>query len=412
MRKPEELLSAAWIRSAAGARAALLSILVMAATTALAETRQPRLPAQLYRYASDETLESVGADALRDLDNTPHDNPLTDAGATLGRVLFYDKHLSRNDSISCASCHLQQHAFADPRQVSVGFQGGLTRRNAMSLVNLRYSRIRGSSPGFFWDERAATLEDQVLMPIQDKIEMGMELPELEAKLQRLSYYPPLFEAAFGSPKVTSERIAKAVAQFMRAMVSFDSKFDCAARAVGNDYSKHFPDFSADENLGKSLFIDGVGGVGELGCAHCHVPPTFAMPQSFNNGLDRVYRDQGLGARDVPSNDPFTPSNDGKFKASSLRNIELTAPYMHDGRFRTLEQVVDHYSNGVHPHPNLGLAINEADEARGDEAQATHTSGFRYTAKQKAALVAFLKTLTDRTFVADPRFSDPFVQPEK
>ncbi|MDA1051337.1 MAG: cytochrome-c peroxidase [Planctomycetota bacterium] len=364
----------------------------------------PLLPSKPYRYAIDKLPSHIDVSALQSMDNTPVDNPITDAGASLGRVLFYDRQLSKNDTIACASCHLQEQAFADPRQFSRGFEYGYTNRNAMSLVNLRYTVLRGAHPGFFWDERAPTLEAQVLMPIQDKVEMGMELPALENKLQQLPYYPPLFEAAFASRKVTCDGISKAVAQFMRSMVSFDSRFDRAAAATGgDDYSADFKDFTAKENLGKSLFINGVDGVGEIGCAHCHVPPTFSMPKSFNTGLDLYYVDQGLGARGLPPNDPFTPSNDGKFKASSLRNVALTAPYMHDGRFKTLERVVEHYSDGVHPHVNLELAFNE------EPIDATSTSGFRLTPTQKSALVAFLKTLTDESLLADPRFSDPFVQ---
>lgn len=363
----------------------------------------PMLPAASHPYTDVELPGHVQGPALRELDNSPTDNPLSDAGATLGRVLFYDTQMSANNTVACASCHLQKKAFSDPRRFSAGFEQRLTARNAMALVNLRFTHLKGNRPGFFWDERAATLEDQVLMPIQDPVEMGMELSDLEAKLQRLAYYPALVKAAFGTPEVTRERIAKAVAQFMRAMVSFDSKFDRAAKMTG-DYSKDFDDFTSEENLGKSLFIDGVGGVGEIGCAHCHVPPTFSMPKSFNNGLDAVYADQGLGARDLRPNDPFTPSNDGKFKAPSLRNIALTAPYMHDGRFATLEQVIEHYSRGVHPHANLGLAFN-VDTPAGNE----KTSGFQLNATQKSALVAFLKTLTDEKFISDPRFSDPFVR---
>jgi cytochrome c peroxidase len=366
-----------------------------------------KLPTEPYQYTPQKNAGHVSDQTLQELDNSPNDNSITNAGAALGRVLFYDKRLSKNDTISCASCHEQKHAFSDPRQFSVGFKGGRTKRNAMSLVNLRFTNLSAGSAGFFWDERAKTLEEQVLMPIQDTVEMGMKLPELEAKLKQLSYYPPLFKAAFDSPNVTGDRVAKAVAQFMRSMVSFDAKFDRAAKAVGNDYSKDFPDFSATENLGKSLFIEGIGGVAEIGCAHCHIPPTFAMPRSFSTGLDLVSRDPGLGARNVPSNDPFTPSNDGKFKASALRNIAQTSPYMHDGRFKTLQQVVDHYSDGVHPHPNLGL-----ETSREQASKKSKTSGFRYTAKQKAALVAFLKTLTDNKIARDPRFSDPFIRPEK
>ncbi len=364
----------------------------------------PKLPAKLHNYAA-VNVSNVDGSTLVRLDNTPKDNPITDAGATLGRVLFYDRQLSKNNTVACASCHQQKHAFSDPQPLSAGFAGGRTQRNAMSLVNLRFTNVHGSRPGFFWDERAETLERQVLMPIQSKVEMGMELAALEAKLRRLSYYSPLFKAAFGSSRVTSKRIVQAIAQFMRSMVSFDSKFDRAAKAVGNNYSKDFLEFSPVENLGKSLFIDGIDGVAEIGCAHCHIPPSFSMPKSFNNGLDSVYQDKGLGAREVPANDPFTPSNDGKFKASSLRNIAQTAPYMHDGRFKTLAQVLDHYSSGVHPHRNLGLAVDENDLTE------TKTIGFNYSPKQKAAIIEFLKTLTDEEFLSDPRFSDPFIQQE-
>ena len=357
----------------------------------------PMLPSTLFSYMAVRLPSYLKEGQLDELDNTPADNPISDHGATLGRVLFYDRQLSRNNTVACGSCHLQRTGFADPRRVSEGFAGGQTTRNAMSLANLRYSNILGHRPGFFWDERAATLEAQVLMPIQDKLEMGMTLPELEERLSVIPYYPPLFAAAFGSSQVTSDRVAKSVAQFMRSMVSMNSKFDRASATREG--------FSEQEKLGRSLFLNGADGIAEHGCAHCHVPPTFGMMKSLNNGLDMKYLDAGLGALDRPSNDPFTPSNDGKFKAPSIRNIELSAPYMHDGRFKTLEAVVEHYSSGVHPHLNLGLAF---EQQQGD----TPTVGFRFTDKQKSALVAFLKTLTDRQFVTDRRFSDPFVRLQK
>ncbi len=361
----------------------------------------PICPKEPYRYTSIRIPAHIPLTELEQADNTPQDNPLTDAGATLGRVLFYDTQLSRNNTVSCASCHHQQSGFSDPRQFSVGFLGGRTGRNAMGLANVRYTHLKGTRPGLFWDERAPTLEAQVLMPIQDAIEMGMELKELEAKLQKLPYYPPLFAAAFGTPEISSDRIAKAVAQFLRSMVAFDSKFDRAADKCGHgDYCVEFDDFTPQENLGKSLFIDGVGGIAEMGCAHCHLPPTFGMPKAFNNGLDLKYTDSGLGALGRPANDPFTPSDAGKFKAPSLRNIERTAPYMHDGRFKTLEEVVEHYSTGVHPHENLGLAF-------GEQASTKATRGFQLSADEKQALVAFLKTLTDDKISSDPKFSDPF-----
>jgi cytochrome c peroxidase len=188
---------------------------------------------------------------------------------------------------------------------------------------------------------------------------------------------------------------------MRSMISFGSKFDRAAAQAGTtDYLADFAGFTELENQGKSLFIDGIGGTAEFGCAFCHIPPTFGMPKAMNNGLELMSKDRGLGTLSRPPNDPFTPSNDGKFKAPPLRNIELTAPYMHDGRFKTLEEVVDHYSNGVRPHENLALAFDERDREKG-------VSGFKFNAQQKAAIVAFLKTLTDSEFTSDRRFSDPF-----
>ncbi|MCH8043105.1 MAG: cytochrome-c peroxidase [Planctomycetes bacterium] len=360
----------------------------------------PVLPKTPLDYTTLRLPAHVNRAALKETDSTPADNPITDAGATLGRVLFYDTQLSANNTISCASCHLQKNGFADPERLSKGFDGGRTGRNATNIANVRFSNIQDHVPGFFWDERAATLEIQALMPIQDKVEMGMTLAKLERRVAGLAYYPSLFKAAFGSPQVTSDRIAKALAQFMRAMVTMDAAFDRAAPKSG-DYTAPFAAFSEQENLGKSMFMDGVDGILEHGCAHCHVPPTFNMARAHNIGLDMKYKDQGLGARKLPKTDPFLPSNDGKFKASSLRNIELSAPYMHDGRFKTLQQVVDHYSEAVQLHENLTLAFPDQESAKSP-------SGLKFTAKQKAALVAFLKTLTDKKFVTDPRFSDPFV----
>jgi cytochrome c peroxidase len=371
----------------------------------------PMLPTEPYRYTDLTLPPCIDKSDLAKLDSTPADNALTDRGAALGRVLFYDKQLSANESIACASCHHQKAAFADGRALSVGYKGERTARNAMSLANLRFTKLKGGQPGLFWDERAPTLEAQALIPIQDQVEMGMELKALEEKLRKLPYYPPLFEAAFGSPEVTSDRVAKAVAQFLRSLVSLDSKFDRAAAkaAKSGEHSHHFgvvpgdyADFTPQENLGKSLFMDGIHGTAEFACAMCHVPPTFSMSAAANNGLEREYKDQGLGRLHQKSKDPFTPSNDGKFKAPSLRNIELTAPYMHDGRFKTLEEVVEHYSDGVRLHANLGLALPEENQREG-------VTGLRLSKEQKAALVAFLKTLTDRQFAREAKYSDPFIR---
>ena len=283
----------------------------------------PMLPDEPFEYTHVDLPPHIKASQLLKLDNTPDDNPMTNQGAALGRVLFYDEQLSRNGTISCASCHDQRAGFSDPRRFSVGFKGGFTKRNAMGLANIRYSNLNGRRPGFFWDERAPSLEAQALMPIQDKVEMGMELKELEEKLQGLPYYPPLFEEAFGSRKITSDRVSKALAQFMRSMVSLDSKFDqsTSEAAKEGDSSDDLANFTEEENFGRSLFMDGIRGIAELGCARCHVPPTFNMDKAQNIGLELEYTDQGLGLLDRPSNDPFNPSNDGKFKASSLSSEE-------------------------------------------------------------------------------------------
>ena len=370
----------------------------------------PMLPAPTLDYSRIRRPEHVDASHLAGADNTPEINPLTKHGATLGRVLFYDRQLSRNLTTACASCHLQRAAFTDPRQFSRGFQGKLTRRNSMSLINLRFTNLNGLRPGFFWDERAATLEDQVLMPIQDPIEMGMKLQALIPRLEKLPYYPDLFEAAFGSKSITSSRVARALAQFLRSMVSLASRYDLAAASKDDDIV-----LTRLEQQGETLFVEGVGGIAEFACAMCHVPPTFNMPKAQNIGLDlpassnskktRSKKDRGLGELGRPSNDAFTKSNDGKFKAPSLRNVALTAPYMHDGRFKTLEQVIAHYSGKVRPHPNLGLAFE-------DNSSDKRESGFQFTRTQQQALVAFLKTLTDTSFVADAKFSDPFLRTRK
>ena len=372
-----------------------------AVLSAFGGTEVPMLPSPELDYTTHRFPKHFEREHLDELDNTPADNPNTNHGAELGRVLFYDKHLSRNNKVACASCHRRDAGFSDPEQFSAGFAGGRTKRNSMSIANLRYTRLQGRVPGFFWDERAATLEEQVLMPIQDSLEMGMTLNELEQRLRSVAYYPRLFESAFGSTEITRDRISRALAQFLRSMISSTSRFDRAAAAAA-DLFEDFPGFTSAENQGKRLFIEGVGGVAEFACAMCHVPPTFNMPSSMNIGLAREYKDPGLGALERPSNDRFTPSNDGKFRAPSLRNVALTSPYMHAGQFKTLAEVVKHYSEGVSPHQNLGLAV----ESPAGDAQ---TSGLQFTSEESAALVAFLKTLTDTRFLQDERFSDPFIR---
>ncbi len=343
--------------------------------------RKLTLPAVPYRYADLELPPHFKAANAQQFDNTPKDNPVTDAGATLGRVLFYDTRLSANGTIACGSCHVQKFGFADPKPGSPGFAGGTTDRHAMNLVNLRY-HPRGR---FFWDERGGNLEQMVLLPVENRLEMGQDLTQLPVLLAREPRYPELFRNAFGDPAINKDRIAKALAQFLRALVSYQSKYD-EGRAVMGSAQEDFPNFTIQENRGKALF--------NRNCALCHLPDQdahFIMIEPVNTGLDAetVQVDGGVG--DITLN----PRDLGRFKSPSLRNVEVTGPYMHDGRFATLDAVLEHYSSGGKNHPIKDVRV-----------QPLHLTG-----SEKAALLAFLKTLTDPKFLTDPRFSDPFIAKE-
>lgn len=345
--------------------------------TSSSADRRLQLPDVPYRYADlDLPTHFKTANAQR-FDNTPANNPISDAGAALGRVLFYDTRLSKNDSTSCASCHVQSSAFADPNPGSRGFSGGTTDRHAMNLVNLRYHpRAR-----FFWDERGGNLEDMVLLPAENRLEMGEDAKQLPQKLSRDERYVPLFRSAFGDATITTERISRALAQFLRALVSYRSKYD-EGRAAVSSSSDDFPNYTLQENKGKALFL--------RNCGLCHLPDNdahFVMTETVNTGLDAdtVGTDGGVG--DISLN----PRELGHFKSPSLRNVEVTGPYMHDGRFATLDAVLEHYSSGGKNHPNKDIRVQPLN----------------LTASEKASLIAFMKTLTDPHFLSDPRFSDPF-----
>jgi cytochrome c peroxidase len=342
---------------------------------------EPVLPAASYAYADAEValppqfvgLQGPGGGVLA-TDNTPFANRTTDAGATLGRVLFYDVRVSANDQVSCSSCHQQAFAFGDTARLSRGFKGGLTRRHAMALANARFYQ-RGR---FFWDERAATLETQVLMPIQDSTEMGMTLTNLVTKIGAAKYYPALFQAAFGTPQVTSDRIANALAQFVRSLASYQSKFDLAFVAPGLGGPNFSGTLTPDEQLGQSLFV------GAARCAQCHATNAQVSDDIHNNGLDAVATDTGAGG--------------ARFKAPSLRNIGVRAPYMHDGRFTTLAQVVEHYDTGIQASPNLDRRLRGPNGA---------PQRLNLGQQQRDALVAYLQTLTDPTLLTAAKFSNPF-----
>jgi cytochrome c peroxidase len=329
--------------------------------------------------------------SVNGIDNNPGDNPVTDAGATLGRVLFYDITLSQNNTIACGSCHRQDIAFSDSPVRSLGFLQVPTRRHSISLVNQRYY-FRGH---FFWDERAATLEDQVLQPMLDVHEMGLTANEITQRVAARPFYGQLFQAAFGTGTISNERIADALAQFIRSIVSSQSRYDDGRAQVANRQMP-FPNFTQEENLGKALFMNPVS-EGGAGCFQCHATEAFVSVNSGpkNNGLDLASTNDFGAFETFPAISDFT----GAFKIPTLRNIALTAPYMHDGRFQTLQQVIEHYNSGVKNHPNLSPQLKDPS---GNPQQLNLTQG------QKQALAAFLRTLTDPNILNNQKWSDPFV----
>ncbi len=348
---------------------------------------RPVLPASPDGYSDQRvpmprhvTTPGAGAVTAASLDNTPAGNAITDAGATLGRVLFYDRRLSANDRVACASCHQQAFAFSDTARLSRGLSGGHTARHSMGLVNARFY----GNGRFFWDERAASLEAQVLEPIRDPVEMGLAIEDLPVKLSLTSYYPALFEAAFGSRDITPDRVARALAQFVRSMVSWNSPFDAAFSGNGQ------PDFTrlpADVQQGQALFT------GRAGCARCHTTVLQIGDQARNTGLDALITDPGAG--------------NGRFKAPSLRNVAVRAPYMHDGRFASLEAVVDFYDRGVQANPQLDARLRVPPPTNQPPNPNAPPARLNLSAQERASLVAFLRSLTDSVFLRDARFSDPF-----
>jgi cytochrome c peroxidase len=349
------------------------------------KSQEPTLPAEILDYSS---LSGVTSDYKSSLKSSRVES-ISNAGATLGRVLFYDKKMSLNNSTACGTCHLQDKAFADGKELSNGFFNEKTLRNSPSIVNVI------NSEKFFWDARSEKLSDMVLNPVQDHIEMGLEdLNDLEEKLAATSYYPELFKDAFGSSEITKEKVGDALTQFLMSMASTRSKFD-------KGQADNFASFTAIESRGKQLFED-------VGCENCHGGQDFKLGENPNSstlkstdqanvGLEMQYSDQGIG--------------DGIFKIPSLRNVELTGPYMHDGRFGTLEQVVNHYSDHTVNHPSVDDRLKSDNPGSGSWSGGN--GGFltlthlNLPQDDKDAIVAFLKTLTDNDLITDERFADPF-----
>jgi len=342
------------------------------------------LPETNFNYSQPVLPASFKNPAIAVQDNTPGINPTTDAGATLGRVLFYDKRLSTNQTLACGSCHQQATAFADPRRFSVGFNGSAGSRNAMGLSNARWYERRH----FFWDERANSLESQTLNPIQNPIELGMTLDVLTNRIASEPFYTNLFAGAFGDSNITTNRIAYALAQFVRSIITTQSRYD-----IGE--TQGFTNFTAEENLGRLLFFGQTSSPGFPAptCSQCHASDNFVPALSLNNnGLEYPYVDLGVGGISGATNQY------GLFKVPSLRNIALTAPYMHDGRFTNLAQVVAFYNSNIVSGPNLSAPLI----GKGGKPLQLGLS-----ADQQAALVAFLNTLTDTNLLANPLLSDPF-----
>lgn len=313
----------------------------------------------------------------------PSDNALTKAKVQLGRMLFYEKSLSGDNSMACASCHNQENAFSDINQFSIGIDGLQGGRQAMAIVNMAWN-----TDGFFWDGRAATLREQSLKPIQDALEMHETLPNVVAKLSAKSMYTEQFKRAFGSEEITPLKMSLAMEAFMFTLVSGDSKYDkfLAGQAT----------LTPSEEHGRQLFFDeynpGFPNLSGADCAHCHSGSNFENDQFMNNGLDIDANILDSGYMNVTLN----ASDKAKFKVPTLRNIEVTFPYMHDGRFTTLMEVVNHYNSGIETSSTVDQAVLN-----------TQATGLFLTNQDKIDLVNFLKTLTDHSFLTDARFSDPF-----
>jgi cytochrome c peroxidase len=318
---------------------------------------------------------------------------MTLEGVVLGRKLFYDPILSQTQTMSCATCHGTDYSFTDHgKQFSDGLHGEKGTRNAMPLFNLGWGANYGPyNHKYFWDGSASDMEAQVIGPITNPIEMSETLPNVLKKLQTHPEYPSLFKKAFGTDSITTQLLEFAIAQFERILISGDSKYDRAVLA-GDPINGSV--LSSIEKIGMQVFMTPPPNGGD--CFHCHLINQnpggnfFTDFQFHNNGSQMMIKDSGLARTEHPIN----PSSMGKFKTPSLRNLVFTAPYMHDGRINTLEEVVEFYNSEAH----LG--------ANADQFISGHTNGLQLGNLEKQALVAFLKTLTDSSFINNPDYKAP------
>jgi cytochrome c peroxidase len=309
---------------------------------------------------------------------TPTNNPknlVTIEGVKLGRHLFYDSILSEDYSISCASCHQQKFAFSDTNQLAKGINGSVGSRNVLPLFNLNWSS------NFFWDGRASTVEEQAFLPVSNHLEMNLKWTIAEQRVSSSPLYQKLFSEAFPNQKIDSTLICFALAQFERTIISNNSKYDSVINGLSY--------FSSEEYKGFLLVNDQEGG----DCFHCHITDAHGLGTNgrfSNNGLDLISEDHGLMSFTQDSSDL------GKFRIPTLRNLAFTGPYMHDGRFSTLEEVLEFYSEGVQPHANIDSKM-----------QHVRAGGVQLTEYEKKCILAFLNTLNDYSLLTNPSFSNPF-----
>jgi cytochrome c peroxidase len=315
--------------------------------------------------------------------NLAEDNQLSQQKVQLGRMLFYEKMLSKDATMSCASCHRQEHAFSDTARFSIGVHGLAGKRQAMAVFNMAWNENQ-----FFWDGRANLLRDQSLKPIQDSLEMAESLANVITKLNASQVYIDQFQRAFSTGEINELNISLALEQFMNSITSVDSKFD---RFLNGEAT-----LSPSEARGRLLFFSEYNpffpNTSGADCAHCHGGPNFENDNYMNNGLQAAGSFTDIGREEVTG----LRSDRGKMKVTSLRNIELTAPYMHDGRFNSLEEVIDHYNSGLKNSNSLDPALAN-----------TISTGLFLNGQDKADIVAFLKTLTDDILLTKEEYSNPF-----
>ena len=314
----------------------------------------------------------------------PEDNQLTQEIVDLGRMLFFEKRLSKDNSQSCASCHSQTEAFSDSLQFSIGVEDLPGKRQAMAVFNMAWNTNE-----FFWDGRAHLLRDQAVLPIQDPLEMNETIENVLAKLSADQMYLDQFKRAFNKDEILIDDIALAMEQFMLSIVSIDSKYD--------QFLAGEVELTDSEERGRQLYFAEYNPffpeLSGADCQHCHGGLNFENDRYMNNGLDTDAEFEDLGREEVTKR----RMDRAKFKVPSLRNIEVTAPYMHDGRFKTLEEVIDHYNEGIKESSTVDPAILN-----------TQKTGLFLTDQDKQDLINFLKTLTDPTFLDNEEYKDPFL----